>query len=375
MVGRWFGSCYGEAMHSNDPPVPGHLAQLIIDNLTTAALLFDKELALRYINPAGEMLFAASARQMSQARAGDLFGPDSPLLVALERAREQGASVTEREQELSLPGGRNLTVDSTISPVADPKLPGALLLEIQQVDRQLRILREEKLLAQHNATLAVVRGLAHEINNPLGGLRGAAQLLERELPNETLKEYTRIIIGEADRLQTLLARLVGPKTVPNKRRCNVHEILERVRALVLAECAHGVEIVRDYDPSIPDLWVDADQIIQAVLNIARNAVQALGARGTITFRTRAKRQFTIGARRHRLVACIDIMDNGPGIPPDLVDKIFYPMVTGRPDGTGLGLSIAQTLINQHGGLIECSSRPKCTVFTLLLPLDTNGHEA
>lgn len=361
-------------MHWNERQAAGQLAQLIIDNLTSAALLFDQDLTLRYINPAGEMLFAASARQMSRGRAADLFGVDSPLLAALERARNQGTSITEREQELSLPGGRNLTVDSTISPIADPKLRGVLLLEIQQVDRQLRILREEKLLAQHNATLAVVRGLAHEINNPLGGLRGAAQLLERELPNETLKEYTRIIIGEADRLQTLLARLLGPKTVPNKRRCNVHEILERVRTLVLAECPGGIKIVRDYDPSIPELWVDPDQIIQAVLNITRNAVQVLGSQGRVIFRTRAKRQFTIGAQRHRLVACVDIIDNGPGIAPDLIDRIFYPMVTGRPDGTGLGLSIAQTLINQHGGLIECSSRPTCTTFTLLLPLDTNGHE-
>jgi len=349
-------------------------ARRILENLSTAVLLFDHDLNVVYLNPAAETLLAASARRITGINAADLFGAESHLIHSLQRALQFGSSLTERELELSLPGERRVSADSTITPTSDLQLGAAILLELQQIDRQLRILREEKLLAQHNATVAVVKGLAHEINNPLGGLRGAAQLLERELPNETLKEYTHIIIGEADRLQKLLGRMLGPNTLPQKRLCNIHEILERVRTLVLAEAPRGITITRNYDPSIPDVRVDPDQIIQSVLNIVRNAVQALSERsGEIQLRTRARRQFTIGARRHRLVASIEIIDNGPGIPAEILDKIFYPMVTGRAEGTGLGLSIAQTIMNQHGGLIECASRPGCTNFTLLLPLDVN-HE-
>jgi two-component system nitrogen regulation sensor histidine kinase GlnL len=247
------------------------------------------------------------------------------------------------------------------------------LVELLQVDRHLRIAREENLIAQQSTARALVRGLAHEIKNPLGGLRGAAQLLERELPDESLTEYTRIIIDEADRLQLLVDRMLGPNSLPNKRELNVHEVLERVRALVQGELPAAIRIQRDYDPSIPPLQADRDLLIQAVLNIVRNAVQALGESGVITLRTRTQRQFTIGSRRHRLVARLEIVDNGPGIPPELIEQIFYPMVTGRSDGTGLGLSIAQSLVNQHGGLIECASRPGETVFTLLLPLESKDE--
>jgi len=242
-----------------------------------------------------------------------------------------------------------------------------------QVDHHMRITREENLLAQHNAARAVVRGLAHEIKNPLGGLRGAAQLLERELSDESLKEYTSIIIGEADRLQNLLNRMLGPNTVPHKRPINIHQVLERVRGVVLAEVPVGVEIIRDYDPSIPDFNADPDQLIQALLNIVRNAVQAIDGSGEITLRTRVQRQFTIGQHRYKLAARVDVIDNGPGIPADMLESIFYPMVTTRPEGTGLGLSIAQSLVQQHDGLIECTSRPGRTVFTVLLPLE-KAHE-
>ena len=230
-------------------------------------------------------------------------------------------------------------------------------------------------MAQHQAARAVVRGLAHEIKNPLGGLRGAAQLLERELSDESLKEYTRVIIGEADRLRNLVNRMLGPNTLPQKALINIHHVLERVRSVVLADtpvgalnAAPGVRIIRDYDPSIPDFQADRDQLIQAVLNIVRNAVQAVGDTGDITLRTRIQRQATISQQRYKLAVRIDIVDNGPGIPTDMLENIFYPLVTGRPEGTGLGLSIAQSLINQHQGLIECTSRSGQTIFTLLLPL-------
>ena len=215
----------------------------------------------------------------------------------------------------------------------------------------------------------MVRGLAHEIKNPLGGLRGAAQLLEREIDEASLKEYTQIIIGEADRLQNLLNRMLGPNDVPDIQSTNIHTVLERVRELVQAEAGESLQVQQDYDPSLPELQADPELLVQAVLNIVRNAAQALEGKGDITLRTRVKRQFNIGVRKHRLVAVIDIIDNGPGIESDLQEKIFYPMITTRDEGTGLGLSIAQSLISRHQGLIECYSQPGNTVFTILLPLE------
>jgi two-component system nitrogen regulation sensor histidine kinase GlnL len=262
-----------------------------------------------------------------------------------------------------------ITVDCTVSALLERETVVELLVELRQVDRQLRINREESLLAQQNTARALVRNLAHEIKNPLGGLRGAAQLLEREFQDDSLKEYTRIIIGEADRLRNLVDRMLGPTHPPMYSRINIHEVLERVRSLVAAECGPGLRIERDYDPSIPPVTGDSDQLIQALLNIVRNAVQALENQGLIILRTRVRRQYTIGHQRHKLVACLEVIDNGPGIPKERLQEIFYPMISGRPQGTGLGLSIAQNLVNQHGGLIECRSRPGETVFTVLLPLE------
>ena len=347
------------------------IAQRVIENLTTSTLLFDHELRLVYINPAGETLLAASARQAEGQTLRELMPAATAFVDDVERALASGHPYTERELRLDWTEGRVITVDCTITPLLETHQPPALLMELLHVDRHLRIAREEHLLAQHQAARALVRGLAHEIKNPLGGLRGAAQLLERELPSEDLQEYTRIIILEADRLQNLMNRMLGPNALPQKRAINIHEVLEHVRGLVRAEAEHDIQIERDYDPSIPHLFADPDMLIQAVLNIVRNAQQALGSHGTILLRTRAKRQVTIGHRRFKLVVSIDIIDNGPGIAPDMLENIFYPMVTGRANGTGLGLSIAQSLVNQHNGLIECASRPGHTVFTILLPLDSN----
>ncbi|MCB1725943.1 MAG: PAS domain-containing sensor histidine kinase, partial [Gammaproteobacteria bacterium] len=209
---------------------------------------------------------------------------------------------------------------------------------------------------------------AHEIKNPLGGLRGAAQLLESELDSAELQEYTHIIIQEADRLQELVNRMLGPNRRPSFEPVNIHHVLERVRTLVLAETAERMTIIRDYDPSIPELIGDHDQLIQAMLNVVRNAARALGESGTVTLRTRIQRQLTIGNERYRLAAKIDIIDDGPGIPPEIADTLFLPMVTAGTGGMGLGLSIAQSLINQHRGLIECNSRQGETVFTIFLPV-------
>ncbi|MCP4043395.1 MAG: PAS domain-containing sensor histidine kinase, partial [Gammaproteobacteria bacterium] len=245
------------------------------------------------------------------------------------------------------------------------------LVELVQVDRRSRINREEQLLNQHETIHTMVRGFAHEIRNPLGGLRGAAQLLERELDDPVLEEYTNVIIDEADRLQSLLDRMMGPRTLPEKRMINIHEVTDRVCKLVQSEAPEGVRINCDYDPSIPETSVDSDMLIQALLNIARNAVQAVQRIGHITVRSRIQRQFTIGSRHHRLVVRLDIIDDGPGVTPEMVEKIFYPMVSGRPGGSGLGLSIAQNLIHRHGGIIQCTSRPGETVMTTILPLESS----
>lgn len=354
---------------TQDPIEQNALFKRILDNANTAILVFDPQLCLSYLNPAGEMLFALSLHRIKGSRLDVLFTDSNKFIRNVEQALGSNHPFTERELVFSLPNNRQITADCTVTPLASEDADATLLVELAQVDRQLRIAREEHLLAQHSATRDVIRGLAHEIKNPLGGLRGAAQLLQAELEDEQLREYTGIIIQEADRLQNLMNRMLGPNTLPQKKSTNIHELLERVRQLVKTELPRGIEILRDYDPSLPNIYADPDQLIQAVLNLARNAVQALKGEGTIILRSRIQRQITLGQKRHKLAACIEVIDNGPGIEPAMLDRIFYPMVTGRADGTGLGLPIAQALINQHGGLIECSSRPGETVFTILLPLE------
>jgi len=346
----------------------------ILGNLNTAVLLFGGDLRLRYINPAGELLLAVSANAvLGKSAEGLVPCPAAPVDARLREALETRQPFTEREVELKRPDGQLIRVNCTVLPIQHPDAPCELLMELHQVDRQIRITREEHLLSQHQATQALLRGLAHEIKNPLGGLRGAAQLLERELPAPDLREYTRIIIDEADRLQALLNRMLGPNQLPHRRTVNIHHIIEHVRGLLRAEFPSGPSITRDYDPSIPDFEADSDRLIQALLNIARNAAHAAGDDGQLILRTRVLRQFTIGSTRYRLVLRIEIEDNGPGIPEDLLDRIFFPMVSGRAGGTGLGLPIAQELINQHGGLIECESQPGTTLFYVYLPLEPHDE--
>jgi two-component system nitrogen regulation sensor histidine kinase GlnL len=354
---------------TKDPLEQNALFKRILDNANTAMLVFDRQMRLTYLNPAGEMLFALSLHRIEGSDLRTLFASSDKFIGNVEVALASNHPFTERELGFSLPNQRQITADCTVTPLSGEDAAAALLVELTQVDRQLRIAREEHLLAQHSATRDVIRGLAHEIKNPLGGLRGAAQLLQAELEDEQLKEYTGIIIQEADRLQNLMNRMLGPNSLPQKCNTNIHELLERVHHLVKSEIPEGIEIVRDYDPSLPDIYADPDQLIQAVLNLTRNAAQALKDHGTITLRTRIQRQMTLGHRRYKLAACIEVIDDGPGIDAEMQDKIFYPMVTSRADGTGLGLPIAQALINQHGGLIECNSRPGETIFTILLPLE------
>ena len=354
------------------------LAPAVLDSLTTAIVLLDRDLGVVYMNPSAESLFGASLQHRAGHPVGLLVPGAGALRAQLRQALASGGPYTVREFDLPLAGGRRVTADITITPVGDAG-DAALLLEIAVLDRRLRITREEAMLAQQQVSRTVLRGLAHEIKNPLGGLRGAAQLLERELDDGGLREYTRVVIAEADRLRNLVDSLLGPSRPPRRRPVNIHEVLEHVRMLVDAEAHPGIVLETDYDPSIPQLEGDPEQLIQAVLNIVRNAAEAVqdqaaaGGHGIIRLRTRSARQLTLGHRRHRLVARIEIVDNGPGIAGDQRDTIFYPLVTGRPDGTGLGLSFAQDLVGRHGGLIECDSRPGETCFTIFLPLSAAGE--
>ena len=340
----------------------------MIDNLTTAVLVFDEQHRLVTMNPAAEALLAVSVNKVRGLEANALFPDDNGCESAL-RHISRDKPFAEREMRINLPDARSINVDCVVTPLDHPAQTGGILVELIPLERRQRITREEHLLNQNETARLLVRRFAHEVRNPLGGLRGAAQLLERELADPPLKEYTAIIIREADRLQNLMDRMLGPRTPAQKRPLNVHEVTERVRALLQAEAPLGVSVDRDYDPSIPDLTGDPELLIQAVLNVGRNAVQSVSDHGRVVFRTRVHRQFTIGQRRHRLVVRIDVIDNGPGVPEELREAIFYPMVTGRPNGTGLGLSIAQSLAGQHGGLIECRSTPGATTFSILLPVE------
>jgi two-component system nitrogen regulation sensor histidine kinase GlnL len=292
-------------------------------------------------------------------------------------AVESGHPFTKREAEIELPSGKRLFLDYTVTPIMGAiNSTDSLLIELYPRDHMKRISQEDEIMVNHQTSKELVRGLAHEIKNPLGGVRGAAQLLAKELPNEELVEYTRIIIREADRLRDLVDRLLGPNHRLVLEQINIHEILEHVRNLISAEVDNKVNISRDYDPSLPTLPADRSQLIQAVLNIMRNALQAAAEPESchISLRTRSQRQFTIGGLRHRLVCRVDIIDNGPGVPQDMQQAIFMPMVTGRADGTGLGLSIAQSIVNRHGGLLECASEPGNTRFTLYLPREQSNAE-
>jgi two-component system nitrogen regulation sensor histidine kinase GlnL len=343
----------------------------LLENLSTSVLVLNADLRVIFINPAAQALLELSESRSCGSQLEDLL-PQHPLLPnKLEATRE--SAYTNRGLGIKLASGQEITIDCTVTPVSQPEASAPqLILELHTVDRIMRINREEGLLSSQENTRAMIRGLAHEIKNPLGGVRGAAQLLARELPDPALEEYTNIIIEESDRLRDLVDRLLGSHQKPRLTRLNIHEILEHVRTLLLAETNSDVSFVRDYDPSVPDLLGDRSQLIQATLNIVSNAVRATrdneGPR-VISLRSRVLRQFTIGAQRHRLVCRIDIGDNGSGIPPELQDSIFIPMVSGHPEGSGLGLSISQSIINQHQGLIECQSNPGHTVFTLFIPLE------
>ena len=350
----------------------------LLENMTTAVLVFDRDLKVQFINPAAEAALAISGRQVYGLSIKELFREKSSASEEIRAALKTGSCYNKREAKLKLFNGHSLTADYSVTPlVGDSET--ILLMELQPRDRMLRISREETLKAKQETARILVRGLAHEIKNPLGGLRGAAQLLARELPDNDLQDYTNVIIEEADRLRNLVDRMLGPIKPPTMLPINIHEVLERAANLIHAETSGQLTIKRDYDPSIPELEADAEQLIQASLNVVRNAMQAIQQHmplsdGCIIMRSRILRQFTIGDTRHKIICRVDIEDNGPGIPKDMVENIFYPMISGRADGSGLGLSISQSILTQHNGLIACESEPGKTVFSLFIPFQSHNRE-
>ncbi|MBE3664793.1 two-component system sensor histidine kinase NtrB [Vibrio navarrensis] len=344
------------------------LSDTILSNMVTATLILDDGLQVKHANPAAEQLFAQSAKRIIHQPLSQLIQHASLDLALLSQPLQSGQSITDNDVTFVV-DGKPLLLEVTVSPISIEREP-MLLVEMRKVDQQRRITQEMNQHAQQQAAKLLVRGLAHEIKNPLGGLRGAAQLLEKMLPEPSLTEYTQIIIEQADRLRTLVDRLLGPQKPGKKQEANLHQVLEKVRQLVELESQQKLLIERDYDPSLPDIYMDADQIEQAMLNIVSNAAQVLANQddGQITIRTRTVHQANIHGHRCKVAARIEIIDNGPGIPVELQDTLFYPMVSGREGGTGLGLSISQNLIDQHNGKIDVESWPGHTNFTIYLPI-------
>ncbi len=320
---------------------------------------------MAYLNAAAESLLGVSLRQSVGRPIGELVLPPEELVALCRRALEDGLTYGSRELEVRV-GDREVVMDCRVSPLEGRDQ--RLLLELFDTLRDRQVRREAELTAQRRLSRRIIRQLAHEVKNPLGGLRGAAQLLERQLPAAELKTYTNVIIEEADRLAALVDGILGAGGQPKRETFNLHEITEHVGRLIETEKPEGVVLVRDYDPSLPLTIADRDQLIQAFLNLVKNAMQALGEAGQLVFRTRALSNVALGGQKHRLALSLEVEDDGPGVPEELKETIFYPLVTGRDTGTGLGLTIAQDLVSRNGGLIEFSSRPGATIFQVRLPV-------
>lgn len=350
-------------MNAKASPIPSRYAGLEL--LSSAAVVLDRSQNIVYLNPAAENLLRISQRAALGRDLFQVLGVTPELVSAIMKSLSNKWGYSGQNIQIER-GYEVLHVDCTVTPLDEED--GGLLIEMRPVDQQLRARREERLIELQLRHRELMRNLAHEIKNPLGGIRGAAQLLEHELPNPSLREYTQVIIKETDRLQDLMQRLLQPHQGMQPAPTNMHEILERVRSLILAEFPKTLTVRRDYDTSLPELTADREQLIQAVLNIARNAAQAMSGNGQITLRTRAVRQVTLLKHRWNLAVEVQVIDNGPGIPRSILERMFYPLVSGREGGTGLGLTIAQSFVQQHQGTIECESRPGHTQFIIRLPI-------
>jgi two-component system nitrogen regulation sensor histidine kinase GlnL len=355
-------------LNKTSAPQQARVPERILDTLNSSMICLDAGRRITYVNSAAEALFESSA--------AGLVGRDfTSLLSALEpssivdKLHLDAVDFTEHEAVITLANGKAITANYSIYPFDSQSNTGDILVEIRQLERQAQFAQDELKQHQQQATQQLARGLAHEINNPLGGIRGAAQLLQRALDRPEWTEYTEVIISEVDRLQSLTTNMLGPGHQMQKESVNILEILEHIRKIILAAEPERIEIKRDYDPSIPELMADRDMLIQAFLNIVRNAVQAIDNNGEIIFRTRVEFRYTIGQITHPLVLRVDISDTGHGIPKELGETIFLPMITDKADGSGLGLPIAQEIVSRHGGTIHLHSSISGTTFSTLLPLN------
>lgn len=368
-----------------------------LDLLATSVLLINPQGEVEHANAASEDMFGRSRRQLVGQPAAMLFVDPADIESSLVRAAS--GRFADVRQSAAVPRATG-PLEVSVTSVALAGCDWPVLVEVREIEQRLLADRNHRLVEEIETHRQLLRNLAHEVKNPLGGLRGAAQLLEAELPDASLTEYTQVIISEADRLQALVDRLIGPQRVPIQAKpVNIHEICERVCALLQAEFRDDIVLVRDYDASMPDVPGDAARLMQAVLNVARNAAQELAIQArlplarktlvqrdilagddaaelaspanTITFRTRVARQVMLAHRQHRLALVLSITDTGPGVPDDIKDRLFHPLVTGRAGGTGLGLSLAQDFIQQHGGIIEFDSRSGCTEFRIILPMEAS----
>lgn len=340
--------------------------QLLPGQLVTAVVILDHKFLIQYANPAAEALLNRSLNKLKDLAFEAIFSNTSIDNERLRQLMATGQEFTDNDVLLHIAGSHQFTAEITVSAVEFDR-QSHVLLEFKKIDQQKQISIEVFQQQQWESARDLIRGLAHEIKNPLGGLRGAAQLLHKELSSGQ-QEYTTMIIEQADRLTNLVDRLLGPNQLPNMTKQNIHLVLEKVNQLVSFNNPKKIKFIRDYDPSIPDVEFDQEKMQQAILNIVNNAVQAVDDSSHIYFKTRVTSNQTINGKRVKLSAQISIIDHGPGIPPHIQDTLFYPMVSGSPNGTGLGLSIAQTLINQHKGKLSCDSYPGRTEFIILLPL-------
>ena len=335
-----------------------------------------------YANSAAEVSLDISSKLLEGLSIHEVFGDNPELIGMLDAIIGDHASV--QRQDLLLGPGPSRSDHEPINVhvvVASLDQPNVVLIEWLPLDQQIRSERDARLVQQVAANKTLMRNLAHEIKNPLGGIRGAAQLLEYELEDKGLHEYTQVIIKESDRLQTLVDRLLAPHRKQHiDEYLNIHEVLERVRSVVLAEFPNGLKIQRNYDISLPDLLGDKEALIQAVLNVVHNAAQALRERikqgdAVIQLTTRVSRNVTISKQRYKLALDLHVIDNGPGIPEEIRDKIFFPLVSGKEGGSGLGLTLAQTYVQQHFGFIGCTSKPGHTDFQMQLPFRIKSGDA
>jgi len=332
-------------------------------------VLLDQSLRVVFCNQSAEVLFGVSSRQLEGSPLSESIGSVEEVEKMLGEALDNQFDVKRQHLSWQLPMRGVTQLDTTVTAQRETEVR-LICIELREIDQQRRLDREERQADLTQANKELMRNLAHEIKNPLGGVRGAAQLLDAELPSDDLREYTQVIIKEADRLQGLVDQMLAPhRRARVMEPVNIHEVCERVRSLMLAEFPSGLRIARDYDTSLPPIHGDREQLIQVVLNVVRNAAQALGGQGAIILQSRVARQVTIAKTRHKLALDLHVIDDGPGIPEEIRERVFYPLVSGHPQGHGLGLTLAQSFVHQHGGIIDVASRPGCTDFLIRLPID------